>query len=318
MEKLRTPDTCFANLPGWSFAPRYVDVPDAEGERLRIHYVDEGSPSAPPVVLFHGEPTWSYLYRKMIPGLVAGGHRVLAPDLVGFGRSDKPTQKTDYSFARHVAWMRAWVQALDVRNGVFFGQDWGSLIGLTVVALEEARFRAVVIANGALPDPAHVERMLSAQQSSPDPNAFERWQAFVESAEKLACGDFIADGIPGPAVPMRIALSPGERAAYDAPFPDASYQAGALAFPLLIRPDRLGPEGIGLFDAAWRVFERWEKPFVTAYGKADPVLGFFDVVFQEYVPGAKGQPHRVFPNATHFIQEQEAPALVEVLNEFAR
>jgi haloalkane dehalogenase len=317
MKKLRTVDARFANLPGWPFAPRYVDVSDGEGDRLRIHYVDEGSPSAPPVVLFHGEPTWSYLYRKMIPGLLAGGHRVLAPDLPGFGRSDKPTKKADYSFARHVAWMREWIQALDVRNAVFFGQDWGSLIGLTAVALEEARFRAVVIANGALPDPAHVERMVAAQQASSDPGAFERWQAFVESAEELACGDIIADGLPGLGASMKIDLSPGERAAYDAPFPDASYQAGALAFPSLVRPDKLGAEGIALFDTAWRVFERWDKPFVTAYGKADPVLGFFDVIFQEHVPGAKGQPHRVFPNATHFIQEQEAPALVEVLNEIA-
>ena len=317
MEKLRTPDARFANLPGWPFAPHYLDVDDGKGGRLRIHYVDEGHPSAPPVVLFHGEPTWSYLYRKMIPGLVAAGHRVLAPDLVGFGRSDKPAETTDYSVARHVGWMRAWVQALDVRRGVFFGQDWGSLIGLTVVSLEEGRFRGVVIANGALPDPSHLERMAEAQQRSTVSGAFERWQAFVESADHLDCGGIVAEGMPALGAPMRIDLSPGERAAYDAPFPDASYQAGALVFPLLVRPDKLGAEGVGLFDAAWRVFERWEKPFLTAYGKADPVLGFFDTIFQEHVPGAKGQPHRVFPNGTHFIQEQEGPALVDVLNEVA-
>lgn len=318
MEKLRTPDDRFANLPGWPFAPHYVEVPDGEGDRLRLHYVDEGPRTASPVVLFHGEPTWSYLYRKMIPGLTARGRRVLAPDLAGFGRSDKPANKTDYSFARHVRWMRAWVEALDVRNAVFFGQDWGSLIGLTVVALEEARFRGIVIANGALPDPAHLERMAAAQHGAPDPTAFSRWQAFVEGCESLACGDIIADGLPGLGAPMKLALSPSERAAYDAPFPDASYQAGALAFPSLIRPERLGAEGAALFDTAWRVLECWQKPFVTAYGKADPVLGFFDAVFQQYVPGAQGRSHRVFPNGTHFIQEQEAAALVEVIDEVAR
>lgn len=318
MEKLRTPDERFANLHAWPFVPRYVDVPDGEGDRLRLHYVDEGPRTATPIVLFHGEPTWSYLYRKMIPGLAAAGHRVLAPDLAGFGRSDKPANKTDYSFARHVGWMRAWVETIDVRDAVFFGQDWGSLIGLTVVALEAARFRGIVIANGALPDPAHLERMAAAQQGAPDPTAFSRWQAFAEASERLACGDIVADGIPALGAQMQIALSAAERAAYDAPFPDATYQAGALVFPSLIRPERLGAEGVALFDTAWRVLERWQQPFVTAYGKADPVLGFFDVVFQQYVPGAKGQPHRVFPNGTHFIQEQEAPALVAVIDEVAR
>jgi len=317
MDKLRTPDERFANLPGWPFEPRYVEIPDGEGGRLRIHYVDAGPRGAAPVVLLHGEPTWSYLYRKMIPGLVARGHRVLAPDLVGFGRSDKPAKKTDYTFSRHVDWMRAWVQALDVSRATFFGQDWGSLIGLTVVALEEPRFRAVVIANGALPDPAHMERMLEARKSSRDPEAFARWQAFAGSAEKLACGDMVAHGLPSLGGAMDVGLSAAERAAYDAPFPDASYQAGALVFPSLIQPEKLGPEGVTLFHGAWRVFERWEKPFVTAYGKADPVLGFFDVVFQQHVPGAKGRKHRVFPKGTHFIQEQEPDALVEVIDEVA-
>jgi haloalkane dehalogenase len=318
MEKLRTPDARFANLPGYPFAPHYLDVPDGEGGILRVHYVDEGPRNARPVWLLHGEPTWSYLYRKMIPGLVARGYRVLAPDLVGFGRSDKPARKSDYSYARHVAWMRAWLVALDLREAVFFGQDWGSLIGLAVVAQEEARFTGVVLANGALPDPAHPERMLAARSKAPDPDSFSRWQAYAAAAEKLQCGAMIAHGIPTLGGEMSTGLSPAEQAAYDAPFPDASYQAGALVFPSLVNPDKLGAEGVATLHGAWRVFDRWHKPFVTAYGKADVVLGWFDAVFQEHVPGAKGRAHRTFPKGTHFIQEQEAPALVEVIDEVAR
>jgi len=318
MDTLRTPDARFANLPGYPFVPHYLEIPDGEGGRLRLHYVDEGPRDAAPVFLLHGEPTWSYLYRKMIPGLVARGHRVLAPDLVGFGRSDKPTRKEDYTFARHVGWVRGWVRALELSRATFFGQDWGSLIGLTVVALEEPRFRAVVIANGALPDPAHMERFLEARSAAPDPEAFARWQAFAASQQRLACGDIVANGLPELGGAMRIGLTPGERAAYDAPFPDASYQAGALVFPSLIEPAKLGAEGVALFHQAWRVFERWKNPFVTAFGKADPVLGFFDVLFQKHVPGAKGRHHRAFPEGSHFIQEQEPAALVDAIDEAAR
>lgn len=318
METLRTPDARFANLPGYPFAPHYLEVPDGEGGQLRIHYVDEGPRGGTPVVLLHGEPTWSYLYRKMIPGLVARGYRVLAPDLVGFGRSDKPTRNSDYTYSRHVAWVRAWVQALDVRGAVFFGQDWGSLIGLAVVALEEPRFAAAVLANGALPDPANIERMTSVRDRSADPTAFARWQAHAGAAKELDCSGIVADGIPAVGGDTNIRLSAGERAAYDAPFPDASYQAGALVFPSLVQPEKLGSEGVGLFISSWRVLERWQKPFFTAYGKADPVLGFFDVVFQAHVPGAKGRNHRAFPKGTHFIQEQEPAALVDVIDEAAR
>jgi len=318
MRALRTPESRFANLPGYPFAPHYVELADGEGGTLRVHHLDEGPRGARPVLLLHGEPTWSYLYRKMIPGLVAGGHRVLAPDLVGFGRSDKPARKSDYSYVRHVGWMRAWAQQLDVSGAVFFGQDWGSLIGLALVAQEPARFRGVVIANGALPDPAHPERMLAARSRAPDPDSFARWQAFAAASARLDCGDLIANGIPALGGDMKLDLSAAEQAAYDAPFPDASYQAGALVFPSLIDPDKLGAEGIGTLAAAWRVFERWEKPFLTAYGKADPVLGWFDEIFQQHVPGARGRAHRAFPKGTHFIQEEEPAALVEAIDEVAR
>ncbi len=318
MKTLRTPDARFAALPGYPFAPHYLEIDDGEGGRLRIHYLDEGPRGATPVLLLHGEPSWSYLYRKMIPGLVERGYRVLAPDLVGFGRSDKPTLAADYTYPRHVAWMRAWLQAVDLRDAVFFGQDWGSLIGLALVGLEGPRFRAAVLANGVLPDPANMNRMAEAQARASDPTSFARWQAHAAAAKELRCGDIIADGIPGLVEEHESRLTPAERAAYDAPFPDASYQAGALVFPSLVQPEKLGAEGVGLFISTWRVLEKWHKPFFTAYGKADPILGHFDIVFQTYVPGAQGRAHRAFPRGTHFIQEQEPHALVEVIDEAAR
>jgi haloalkane dehalogenase len=313
VKALRTPDERFQNLDGYPFEPHYLEVSDPDGGSLRMHYVDEGPRDGDPVVLLHGEPTWSYLYRKMIPGLVAAGHRVIAPDQIGFGRSDKPTEQSDYSVARHVGWVRECIVKLDLRGATFFGQDWGSLIGFTAALHEEPRFRAIVAANAALPDPAHLDRMAAAQADSPDAGAFGRWQAWAAAQDHMDVGTGLANGLAGVTSGMSIDLSPAEIAAYDAPFPDGRYQAGVLVFPSLIQPERLGPEGAALFHAAWRVLEKWQKPFVTAYGKADPVLGFFDSVFQDHVPGAKGQPHRVFPDGPHFIQEVEAEALVETI-----
>jgi haloalkane dehalogenase len=246
----------------------------------------------------------------MIPGLVDAGHRVIAPDQIGFGRSDKPVEKDDYSVARHIGWIRECIVQLDLREATFFGQDWGSLIGLNAVLQEQERFRAIVVGNAALPDPAHFDRMIDAQKSSADPQAFTRWQEWIAEQDHMSVGAALAEGLPGVGAGARIQLNPDEIAAYDAPFPDASYQAGVLVFPALAN---MTPEAIALYDAAWRALEKWQKPFVTAYGKADPVLGFFDTIFQQYVPGAKGQPHRQFPNGTHFIQEEEPEALVETI-----
>ena len=310
MKALRTPDERFENLAGYPFEPHYLEVADPDGGSLRMHYVDEGPRDGKPILLLHGEPTWSYLYRKMIPGLVAAGHRVIAPDQIGFGRSDKPTKKEDYTVARHVGWMRECITTLDLRDATFFGQDWGSLIGFTAALHEEERFRAIVAANAALPDPAHFDRMLAARSDSADPEAFERWQAWAAEQDHMNVGAALSEGLAGVGTGGTIDLSPAEIAAYDAPFPDARYQAGVLVFPALAGPT---PDAIALYDAAWRVLEKWQKPFVTAYGKADPILGFFDTIFQEYVPGAKGQPHREFPNGRHFIQEDEPEALVETL-----
>ena len=314
MQVLRTPDERFENLDGYPFAPHYVDVANPDGgDHLRMHYVDEGPRDGKIVVLLHGEPMWSYLYRKMIPGLVAAGHRVIAPDQIGFGRSDKPTEQSDYSVARHVGWIRECIVKLDIQDATFFGQDWGSLIGFTAALLEESRFCAIVAANAALPDPSNMERMAAANTKSTDAEAFGRWQDWAAAQDHMDIGASLAKGLAGVSEGGSIDLSPTEFAAYDAPFPDGSYQAGVLVFPSLIKPEKLIPDGLALFDQAWRVLEKWEKPFVTAYGKADPVLGWFDTVFQQYVPGAKGQPHREFPNGPHFIQEVEADALVETI-----
>ncbi len=314
MKALRTPDERFLRLDGFLFEPHYAEVANPGGGTLRMHYVDEGPRDGDPVMLLHGEPTWSYLYRKMIPGLVSAGHRVIAPDQIGFGRSDKPTLQSDYTVERHVAWVRELIQKLDLQNATFFGQDWGSLIGLTALLHEEPRFRAIVIANGALPDPENLDRMARASERSSDPDAFTRWQDYAASVDVLDVGAMLSAGLPGLGIEgSGNLLTDAERDAYNAPFPDASYQAGALVYPSLIKPENLFPAGAALFAAAWRVLEKWEKPFVTAYGKADPVLGWFDSVFQEYVPGAKNQPHREFPKGGHFIQEEEAESLVEVI-----
>lgn len=315
MKVLRTPDDRFENLDHHPFAPHYLEVTDPDGGHLRMHFVDEGPRDGKPVLLLHGEPTWSYLYRKMIPGLVDAGHRVIAPDQIGFGRSDKPAEKSDYTVARHVGWIRECIVRLDLRDATFFGQDWGSLIGLTAVLHEQERFRAIAVANAALPDPARFDRMIEAQKSSPDPKAFARWQAWAAEQDHMSVGASLAEGLAGVGDGARIELNPDEIVAYDAPFPDARYQAGVLVFPSLAN---ITPDAMALYDAAWRVLEKWRKPFVTAYGKADPVLGFFDTIFQEYVPGASGQPHRQFPNGTHFIQEEEPEALVETIVAAAR
>ena len=317
METLRTPDERFVGLDGYPFEPHYVEIQDGDGGALRVHYVDEGPPDAPPVLLLHGEPTWSYLYRRMIPGLVAAGHRAVAPDLVGFGKSDKPTKKSDFTFKRHVEWITSTVEALDLRGMTLFGQDWGSLIGLTVAMRMEDRFDRIVMANGGLPDMAHPERMLEAQAKSPhDTTTFNRWQAYAAARDELDISGVITGSIAEHAgvVISPTELTDAERAAYDAPFPDKSYQAAALVFPALVGPQFDGDDPLGLMAETWRVLENWEKPFLCAYGKLDPVLGWFDEPFRKWVPGAEGQPHVEFEDGGHFIQEQMPVELVDAIN----
>ena len=292
MEILRTPDERFLGLPGWPFAPHYSTV-----DGLRIHYVDEGPRDAAPVLLLHGEPSWSYLYRRMIPPLVAQGHRVLAPDLVGFGRSDKPARRTDYTYARHVAWMLAWLRDLEVRRATLFCQDWGGLIGLRLVAAEPDRFERVVASNTFLPTgDEHVGR------------AFRLWRLASQWLPVFPTGRIVASGCARP-------LDPAMRAAYDAPFPSRRYQAGARQFPTLVpaRPD--DPESEAN-RAAWRVLEAWRKPFLTAFASRDPITRGADRRLQAKIPGTAGQPHTTIHKAGHFVQEDAGEELADVINQF--
>lgn len=294
MDLLRTPDTRFEGLPDWPYAPNYLEL-----DGVRVHWVDEGPRDAPPVILLHGEPSWAYLYRRVIPPLVAAGLRVLAPDLVGFGRSDKPARQRDHSYARHVAWMTRWWLELDLAPATFVLQDWGGLIGLRLVAAHPERVAAVVAANTLLP----------TGEGRP-PLAFRVWRAASQLTPVFPAGRIVQFGsVRG--------LSRAEVAAYDAPFPSARYQAGARALPRLV-PTSPEHDEVTANRDAWRRLAAFERPFVTAFGARDPILGDFDRLFQERVAGARGQPHRRFEAAGHFLQEDVPAELAEVAIDTAR
>ncbi len=293
MDILRTPDSRFDNLEGYSFAPHYRDVAAPGAPSLRMHHIDEGPRDGSPVLLLHGEPTWSYLYRTMIPPLIAAGHRVLAPDLIGFGRSDKPTRIEDYTYQRHVDWLAAWITGLDLRDITVVVQDWGSLIGLRIAAEHPDRFSKLFIANGYLPT-----------AESPTPAAFSIWRGFAKYSPVLPVGRIVDFGT------VR-RLSPAVRAGYDAPYPDRRYKAGARAFPLLVPTSPDNP-AIPANRRAWEVLGRWDKPVLCVFGSRDPILGRADRALIRHIPGAAGQPHARI-NAGHFIQEDAGPELARRL-----
>lgn len=294
MEVLRTPEERFENLPGYPFAPNYIEIAG-----LRMHYVDEGPRDAEPVLLLHGEPSWSFLYRKMIPILVEAGLRAVAPDFFGFGRSDKPASRDDYSYQFHVDSLWRFIEALGLSDTTLVGQDWGGLIGLRVAAEHSERFSRIVAANTFLPT-----------GDQPPGEAFLRWQRFSQEAPELPVGRIVNGGC--------ISELPADViAAYDAPFPDERYKAGARAFPLLVptRPDDPASEPN---RKAWQVLERWEKPFLTAFSDSDPITRGADAVFQARVPGARGQPHVTIEGAGHFLQEDKGEALAQAIVDFVR
>jgi haloalkane dehalogenase len=299
MHYLRTPDDRFEGLKDYDFAPRYLEVDDTEGGSLRMHYLDEGPADAAPVLLLHGEPTWSYLYRHMIPPLVQAGHRVVAPDLIGFGRSDKPAERADYTYARHVGWMRAAVEQLDLKDITLFCQDWGGLIGLRLLAAMPERFARVVIANTALPT-----------GDQPMGEAFMGWRDYSQNVEHFDAGRIVFGGTTGK-------ISDAEVAAYNAPYPDPSFQAGARAFPMLVPVDPDDPEAAAN-RAAWQQLRKLEIPVVTAFGADDRIMAGVDGVFQKLIPGAAGQPHRLIPDAGHFLQEDAGPELARIIDAFAK
>ena len=298
MEALRTPEERFADLPDYPFEPNYAEIRDGDGGTLRVHYLDEGPADAAPVLLVHGEPSWSYLYRHMVPILVNAGHRVVVPDLVGFGRSDKPTRQTDYSYARHVAWLSELVfDHLDLRDATFFGQDWGGLLGLRLVADEPDRFARVVIGNSGLPT-GH----------GPASEAFLRWQRFSQTTPVFPVGDLVGRA-------CTTELSAAVVAAYDAPFPDDTFKAGARIFPSFVPTNPDDPE-TAPNQAAWRVLEAFQKPFLCAFSDSDPVTAGGDAPFLAKVPGARGRQHPTIVGAGHFLQEDAGPELAAVIRDF--
>lgn len=305
MHLLRTPDDRFADLPDHPFEPHHVtiDVPEVddgpEGPgKLRVHHLDEGPADGPVVLLMHGEPSWSFLYRHVVPPLADAGMRVVAPDLVGFGRSDKPTEQTDHTYARHVAWMRQALldpaPGLDLSQITFFGQDWGGLIGLRLVAEHPDRFARVVVGNTGLP---------TGDAKLTD--AFFAWQRFSQEVEDFPVGGIINGG-------CATDLAPEVIAGYDAPFPDDSYKAGARRMPMLVPSS---PDDPASADnrAAWEVLRTLEIPWLTAFSDQDPVTGGGHAVFQREVPGAQGQPHTTIEGGGHFLQEDRGPELAAVI-----
>ncbi len=292
METLRTPDQRFANLPGYPFTPHYVEV-----DGLRIHYVDEGPRTAHPVLLLHGEPSWSYLYRKMIAPITAAGHRAITPDLVGFGRSDKPVRREDYTYQRHVDWMRGMIETLDLRHITLVCQDWGGLIGLRLAAEYAERFARIVAANTFLPT-----------GDIPPGDAFTAWQKYSQETPDFQVGGIVRGGCVTD-------LSADVIAAYDAPFPDDRYKAGARQFPVLVPTSPNDPASVPN-RKAWEVLSRWQKPFLTAFSDMDPITRGADRLLQAAIPGATGQPHTTIAGAGHFLQEDKGEELARVVVDF--
>ena len=291
MRVYRTPDDRFSELPGWPYAPKYVEI--AEG--LRVHYVDEGAAKAQPVLLLHGEPTWAYLYRHMIGPVVASGFRAVAPDLIGFGRSDKPIESRAYSYAAQVAWMRQWIEALDLRNMILACQDWGSLIGLRLVAEMPERFAGVALSNGGLPE------------GQPAPRAFAIWRAFSRYSPVFPIGRIVNAG-------AKRQLTPAEIAAYDAPYPTRVSKVAARIFPSFVP---LG-DNVAVPDQkrAWAALEAFDKPFLCCFTDGDPITRGGDALFTSRVPGAHGMAHRTLKGG-HFIQEDDPVGFVAAIRDAA-
>ncbi len=312
MKLLRTPDDRFETLEGYPFAPNYVEVSVSEGggegqeetsdapQSLRIHYVEEGPADGEVILLLHGEPSWSYLYRTMIPSFAEAGYRVIAPDLPGFGRSDKPAAQSDYTYQRFVDWMReALFTELDLRNITLVCQDWGGLIGLRLVAEHPDRFARYVVANTGLP----------TGDATPS-EAFLSWQKFSQEAPNFDVGTVIA-------MATTTDLSEAVVAGYDAPFPDDSFKAGARIFPSLV-PTSPDDPASDANRAAWAKLGELELPVLTAFSDQDPITGGGHKAFQSHAPGAKGQDHTTIVGGGHFLQEDRGPELAAVVLAFIR
>lgn len=288
----RTPEERFANIPDYPFDPRYHILSDG----LRLHYLDEGPTDATPVLMMHGEPSWSFLYRKMIGPIVEAGYRVIAPDLIGFGKSDKPGAKGDFTYAGHIAWMREWFEAMGLNNVVLACQDWGSLIGLRLVTAMPDKFSAVVLSNGGLP---------AGQEPPP---AFAKWRAFAKMSPIFPIGRIIQRA-------TTTDLPENVVAAYDAPYHTRASKAAARIFPALVP---LGDNvEVPAQLEAWKVLEQFEKPFTCCFSDKDPITRGGYAPFQDRVPGAKHDLHRTL-HGGHFIQEDDPMGFVGAILDTAR
>ena len=309
-DSVRTPESRFANLPDYPFSPNYTNL-----SGYRVHYIDEGPRDAPVVLLLHGQPSWSYLYRHMIPPLVSAGYRVVAPDLVGFGKSDKPLQQSDHSYQMHIDLMTEFVRQLKLDDITFFGQDWGGLIGLRVVAEEPNKYSAIMLSNTGLPAAEGIGgwvgyplfRLAVWREGKPtledlqEDFGFARWVAYAKTTQ-----DFDFAGLFQSSTART--LSEAELAGYAAPFPDESYMAAPHIFPYLV-PSHLRQNAETMND----VFANWDKPLLTAFSDSDPVTDGGEKIWQETVPGAADQPHTIIKDAAHFIQEDQPEQLVQLM-----
>jgi haloalkane dehalogenase len=309
MKTLRTPDARFAHLPGYPFEPHYQTLHDNEGGQLRMHYVDEGPRNAPVVLMLHGEPSWSYLYRKMIPVVAKAGYRVIAPDLIGFGRSDKPELQGDYTHGRHVQWMTAFLQHLNLKDMTLVCQDWGGLIGLRLAAEHPDFFAGIVAANTMLPgfplNHPTVREVFGPLKRLRATLGFGSWFAFSQLMPSWTAGFVLRLGTARP-------LAPEVRAAYDAPFPAQEYMAGARVFP------RLVPSDMRNNKAAWQQLMQWQKPFLCAFSDKDPIMSSMAQIFPALIPGAQDQRHVTIEGGGHFLQEDCGEQLAEVVVQFLK
>ena len=291
MKILRTPDECFDNLEDYPFEPNYIDI-EHDDQTLRMHFLDENSESEEIVLLMHGEPTWSYLYRKIIPILVSNGKRVIAPDLIGFGKSDKPASREDYSYANHIMWVETLIKKLDLKNIIFFAQDWGGLIGLRLLAKYPHLYEGLVVSNSGLP------------VGSGATEGFMQWLHFSQNVEDFDCGKIVNQG-------SLKQLNEAEIAAYNAPFPDDSYKAGPRVFPTLVPITKEHPQVQENIEA-WGVLRNFDKPTITLFGEHDMAFIGGEKFFIEKIPGAKDMHHQII-NAGHFSQENQPELIAKTI-----
>ena len=300
MQTLRTPDERFADLPDFPYTPHYCEVDDDEGGTLRMAWIEAGPADADPILMLHGEPTWSFLYRRMIPILVAEGHRVICPDLVGFGRSDKPTRREDHTYARHVEWMRALAfDVLDLQRVTLVCQDWGGLIGLRLAAEHPDRFSRIVVANTGLPT-----------GDTPMPEIWWMFREAIQGQPTIEVGSFVQSGCQQP-------MTDAVRAAYDAPFPDDSFCAGPRAMPGLV-PTSTDDPATEANRTAWAALSASSTPMLVAFGDSDPITGPMADIFKREMRGAQGINHPLVHGAGHFIQEDAGEELAKHIVEFLR